>query len=1490
MARRDAIRRAVWAEALERRLLLASVASADELLDVRQGERQGFTVNFDAAVHVDDVAVDLAHLGAHVTSSSLVYPSGSGTSLSWRAVTSNGLLRRGNYDLTVGGPAVSGDGATFTDLYFLHGDLDRDRAIDDDDLALLQAHYNQSGPTISYLDGDLNLDGTVNFADLSVLSNTYGNRLNPVPDGPTVNIVANAIGVSSADLDWTDATGTPTFQVDGYGVFRGDDGTTFEFVDDVAAAEGSYFSDAGLADGAKYWYRVRPYDQFGSTRAYGHTGPKVWAVTTLKPAANVVAVSKSPWEAKVTWSAGSYAATGYKVLARGLDDVGWRHVGTVAANGPLTYTYAGAASDTLRFAVVAFNAHTAAVPTEAPNAVVVASLAGEVVAYDDLRAADEQAPQRSTLANGDHVSTTFRRDPVTNVRATSSNAVPGDEAQPAAATLDFGDLDHPHTDARPTVELLYEFQVTYYGDDDMPGGNDDIALPWNMDIFPRPAGPASPPPQAFEVTWGDRTESLPAGLHTLWWAAHFGTDASLDVDCPRWVDYTPWSRRQWRGIAFARGVETRLPVVTMVPADPAELDEEPDITFDFYAERSGDSGIVPIAAPVDFETLSTADGGDFTLLTDPIFEFSSGAESAGPVTISLLGDDLPESDELAVAQLLRPDGALYTVGEPDTAELTIVNEDSWVWMLRGGELDALEGDSQHPGEFHLARELAVDRALSVNLVYDGYAERNNDFFAPETAYFPAGEPTTTVIFGANDDPLPQPVRTFTAGIAPGEHYTVKETEPSTSDTLQILNDDPWNTPPPIPNPNAPTPTPADPSAPPTPAVPGKPGDDGNDGGGGPTPWQPSDPDDDSPQAWVDVSLGYYGIHGWNWAYDKMDEKWWGDNYGEGVATGALLRLNDDFDETPYDGTDIQPPLDLEKQGIKPWDGEIAPLDMFAWTDAESDTGVWSLTWDSTKADVYRVLLDGEGHYAGYDLVGSGVWSGTLNELRAFDSAQGYWWNAWGASAFVDPVGLSGSIDDLAFRLEFSPIGTNVTVVDTAKATVIAPDVDTDADNNDEWYLPDSSRQEEWREGSNGGKTLYVNDGDIDGDGVIDWADGYNLKNAEHSDNSIGSEMMRYFVPVMLKFPPVFDANEASFEVLYLDSDPSAVTRTGLGTSEDPFVYAPPHLASLRLWTNNSPSRDKRPVSEGGDWVPSDVPFTASQVDVISGNAVVLYAEAVGPTPYNGSAHVQAYIDLDGEGPIGEMIMDNVGFDVKRLRLNLQYTTFIRYEWLWAPNDGFSIFGGDDREIRTGAAIFGRDQRSFRTRQRVEIIPNTVSDLDGIKNGTLQNFTGATKKYRYLSSLDSPLSLSSARLTRAAKADRILDQHLLPFQQGNGMLWDEAYASTSDPGFKLTGQRLSGLSPWLTTYRIEHSVGNPLNFGPKIDADLSIGVDSRNPYDVRVGVGGMHDGFPCHEIYVNNTLVYSYDTGAYGYSSSSPMALFPTMDVSVNAPVVRVDDE
>ena len=222
-------------------------------------------------------------------------------------------------------------------FWHLAGDINRDRVVDALDMRLLLIHYGAaSGAT--YVDGDLNGDGAVNSLDYSLLASSYNLRLPPPPSASN-SVTAAAHPDGTASVQWT-APGDGSTP-DGYRVYRSTDGTNFERVAEVPDPAARAWMDGGadlpggsLAQGERYWYRVRPY-----TAAAGsaHTTNKFWAVTPLPAPTELTATVASPMEVDLSWSDAGGGAAGFAMEMQ-RDGGPWLPVSTSGPRPGVTYT------------------------------------------------------------------------------------------------------------------------------------------------------------------------------------------------------------------------------------------------------------------------------------------------------------------------------------------------------------------------------------------------------------------------------------------------------------------------------------------------------------------------------------------------------------------------------------------------------------------------------------------------------------------------------------------------------------------------------------------------------------------------------------------------------------------------------------------------------------------------------------------------------------------------------------------------------------------------------------------------------------------------------------------------------------------------------------------------------------------------------------------------------------------------------------------------
>jgi hypothetical protein len=202
------------------------------------------------------------------------------------------------------------------------------------------------------------------------------------------------------------------------------------------------------------------------------------------------------------------------------------------------------------------------------------------------------------------------------------------------------------------------------------------------------------------------------------------------------------------------------------------------------------------------------------------------------------------------------------------------------------------------------------------------------------------------------------------------------------------------------------------------------------------------------------------------------------------------------------------------------------------------------------------------------------------------------------------------------------------------------DIDVDSDRNNGDGMPSRSPQEEQQEMGGIGKLLGTNDDDRDGDGIPDFADGFNAFPDQMEDNSPPTIVQGgKFIPVVIAVGPNVDLGVASFQLNYSMSNPAAVVnlRTGTGTDADPYVYGTPS-GLLRLWTKSGESpRNMADIDAGGDFIGSRsgtatlAPWNWSRIGITpTHRATTIWVEAIGLSSNLGDATVTFNVDADGQ--------------------------------------------------------------------------------------------------------------------------------------------------------------------------------------------------------------------------------------------------------------------
>ncbi|HPD16003.1 MAG TPA: hypothetical protein PLE19_13705 [Planctomycetota bacterium] len=220
-----------------------------------------------------------------------------------------------------------------------------------------------------------------------------------------------------------------------------------------------------------------------------------------------------------------------------------------------------------------------------------------------------------------------------------------------------------------------------------------------------------------------------------------------------------------------------------------------------------------------------------------------------------------------------------------------------------------------------------------------------------------------------------------------------------------------------------------------------------------------------------------------------------------------------------------------------------------------------------------------------------------------------------------------------------------------------PDLDIDSDNSNPGFsYPDRSAYEDEIEDVAGnlafpGKFVMVNDGDDDGDGIPDFADGFNWDEQYGNDDDADMGLQGY-EQLILELPEGLDLSKALIYLSYAASYPGSASSWGVSQGWDPPTYYPA-WGALRLWSCLGPSRDPRSCKDGGHFVPPDV-YEPWQLGISPWwREVTLAVEAVVPSTQLADTQIAVYVDPDGwYGPQGFLYTDAVRVTCARIDLDV----------------------------------------------------------------------------------------------------------------------------------------------------------------------------------------------------------------------------------------------
>jgi hypothetical protein len=139
-----------------------------------------FSEDVSSSIDIDDLTVRNLTAGNTLPRDAFTVTTSSATNTAVFTYTA-GRLPDGNYRATLAaadvrdraGNRLAADHTLA--FFFLRGDINRDRAVNGSDFAILAGNFGKTGMT--YADGDLNGDGFVNGIDFALLAGSFGNTL-----------------------------------------------------------------------------------------------------------------------------------------------------------------------------------------------------------------------------------------------------------------------------------------------------------------------------------------------------------------------------------------------------------------------------------------------------------------------------------------------------------------------------------------------------------------------------------------------------------------------------------------------------------------------------------------------------------------------------------------------------------------------------------------------------------------------------------------------------------------------------------------------------------------------------------------------------------------------------------------------------------------------------------------------------------------------------------------------------------------------------------------------------------------------------------------------------------------------------------------------------------------------------------------------------------------------------------------------------------------
>jgi len=392
------------------------------------------------------------------------------------------------------------------------------------------------------------------------------------------------------------------------------------------------------------------------------------------------------------------------------------------------------------------------------------------------------------------------------------------------------------------------------------------------------------------------------------------------------------------------------------------------------------------------------------------------------------------------------------------------------------------------------------------------------------------------------------------------------------------------------------------------------------------------------------------------------------------------------------------------------------------TTAGDSTKRVRLSWGSTNIAIYTAATGGDEVISGTDYENANL-------------PTNFWVEGVSVSATAGTSSAPGPETILAQAI---PDG----MYDRVAFTVINIDLDVDSDNDNGFVAPDRNTVEDDIEddATKLGKCLGVNNDDSDGDGVPDFADGFDWDGVAGNADDISTK--DEFVQLVLEVSSPVDLTASSIRLTYSASDPS-----GVSTSCTPTVWSTAS-GHLRIWKKiGDQSRNKAScdASSPGDYVPPQVYSDLSKLGLSeSTRTVTLYVEGITNSSTIGDQQIMVELDPDGSGGVaGWTALDAVRMTVVKVDITAIWPESNggagyevheaieedSYCWQMLVNDEDDNLDDVPDMDRTCLALDSGDSNIATVRLAVKPLPDLgrVSlELDDATAVRLYNASGATR--------------------------------------------------------------------------------------------------------------------------------------------------------------------